>query len=192
VFEVAHGGTLFLDEIGDLDPGLQPKLLKVLDECSFRRLGGTREIKADVRVIAATNRDLAAAVRAGSFRADLYFRLAVFPLTVPPLRERSRGDVLDLVHSTLLGLLRREAGGPAELSSKALRLLLDYAWPGNVRELRNALEHAVVLAHGERTIALEHLPSASARPAHHAPNAIHGRCLPLTSWNGATSSGPSI
>ncbi|HEX8691986.1 MAG TPA: sigma-54 dependent transcriptional regulator [Longimicrobium sp.] len=169
LFEVADHGTLFLDEIGDLDPGLQPKLLRVLETHTFRRLGGTREIEVDVRLVAATNRDLQAEVRAGRFREDLFYRLSVFPLTIPPLRERSREDVLELIHTSLSDLRRRHPDAPEELSAKALDLLVGYAWPGNVRELRNALERALVLARGAERIGPEHLPEQVRAPG--APRA---------------------
>ncbi|HKP76241.1 MAG TPA: sigma-54 dependent transcriptional regulator [Longimicrobiaceae bacterium] len=158
LFEVADHGTLFLDEIGDLAPDLQPKLLKVLETRTFRRLGGTRELEVDVRLLAATNRDLQAEVRAGRFREDLYYRLSVFPLTIPPLRERSREDVLELVHASVRDLHRRHPDSPDALSDRALELLVAYAWPGNVRELRNVLERALVLARGAGEVGPEHLP----------------------------------
>jgi DNA-binding NtrC family response regulator len=164
LFEVADHGTLFLDEVGDLDPALQPKLLKVLESRSFRRLGGTREISVDVRLVAATNRPLEADVRAGRFREDLYYRLSVFPLTIPPLRERSRDDVLELVHASLADLGQRHPGSPRRLAPRALELLVGYGWPGNVRELRNVLERALVLAAGEERIGPEHLPEALRAP----------------------------
>ncbi len=169
LFEVADRGTLFLDEIGDLSPDLQPKLLRVLETRSFRRLGGTREMQVDVRLIAATNKDLAAEVRAGRFREDLYYRLSVFPLTIPPLRERSREDVLELVHEALRQLHMRHPGSPGRLSDRAIELLLAYAWPGNVRELRNVLERALVLSPGAEIIGPEHLPEALRAPG--APRA---------------------
>ncbi|HEU4557471.1 MAG TPA: sigma-54 dependent transcriptional regulator [Longimicrobium sp.] len=169
MFEVADHGTLFLDEIGDLAPELQPKLLKVLETRTFRRLGGTREIEVDVRLVAATNRDLHGDVKAGRFREDLYYRLSVFPLTIPPLRERSKDDVLELVRASLRDLHRRHPHSPAELSAKALDLLVGYAWPGNVRELRNALERALVLARGADRINPEHLPEQLRAPG--APKA---------------------
>ncbi|HET6231794.1 MAG TPA: sigma-54 dependent transcriptional regulator, partial [Longimicrobiaceae bacterium] len=164
MFEVADKGTIFLDEIGDLAPELQPKLLKVLETRSFRRLGGTREITTDVRLIAATNRELAADVKAGRFREDLFYRLSVFPLVIPPLRERSRDDVLELVQRSLAELRQRHPGSPAELSAKALDVLVAYSWPGNVRELRNALERALVLAGGADRIGPEHLPAGIRAP----------------------------
>jgi two-component system response regulator AtoC len=164
LFEVADHGTLFLDEIGDLDPALQPKLLKVLETQSFRRLGGTREIAVDVRLIAATNRELTADVKAGRFREDLFYRLSVFPLTIPPLRERSREDVLELVHAALRELQARHTASPGQLAPRALELLVGYAWPGNVRELRNALERALVLARGADQVDPEHLPDSVRAP----------------------------
>jgi two-component system response regulator AtoC len=158
LFEVADRGTLFLDEIGDLAPELQPKLLKVLETRSFRRLGGTRELQVDVRLIAATNRDLDAEVRTGRFREDLFYRLSVFPLVVPPLRERSAEDVLELAHRFLRELGKRHRTSPTQLSPRALEVLAGYAWPGNVRELRNVLERALVLAAGAERLEPEHLP----------------------------------
>ncbi|HEX5724240.1 MAG TPA: sigma-54 dependent transcriptional regulator, partial [Longimicrobiaceae bacterium] len=164
LFEVADHGTLFLDEIGDLAPELQPKLLKVLETRAFRRLGGTREIEVDVRLIAATNKDLAAEVKAGRFREDLFYRLSVFPLTIPPLRERSREDVLELVHASLRELHARHPASPDALAPRALELLVGYGWPGNVRELRNVLERALVLARGAEKLGPEHLPEALRAP----------------------------
>jgi DNA-binding NtrC family response regulator len=158
MFEVADRGTLFLDEIGDLAPELQPKLLKVLETRSFRRLGGTREMQVDVRLVAATNKDLQAEVKAGRFREDLFYRLSVFPLEVPPLRDRSREDVLELAHRFLRELGQRHPKSPSELAPRALELLSGYAWPGNVRELKNVLERALVLASGSERIEAEHLP----------------------------------
>jgi DNA-binding NtrC family response regulator len=169
LFEVADRGTLFLDEIGDLSPDLQPKLLRVLETRTFRRLGGTREIQVDVRLIAATNKDLSAEVRAGRFREDLFYRLSVFPLTIPPLRERPRDDVLELVHESLRQLHLRHTGSPDRVNDRALELLLGYAWPGNVRELRNVLERALVLSPGADAIGPEHLPEALRAPG--APRA---------------------
>jgi DNA-binding NtrC family response regulator len=169
LFEVADHGTLFLDEIGDLDPGLQPKLLKVLETRSFRRLGGTRELDTDVRLIAATNKDLQAEVKAGRFREDLYYRLSVFPILIPPMRDRSREDVLELVRASLRDLHARHLDSPDTLAPKALDLLVGYAWPGNVRELRNALERALVLSRGAERIEPEHLPEGVRAPG--APRA---------------------
>jgi DNA-binding NtrC family response regulator len=159
LFEVANGGTLFLDEIGDLSPELQPKLLKVLESQRFRRLGGTREIVVDVRLVAATHHDLRTAVRAGRFRDDLFYRLAVFPLHLPPLRERGRGAVLALAHHFLAELRRRLGRGPTAFSSDALAILLAHSWPGNIRELRNTIERVLLLARDEPEIRAEHLPA---------------------------------
>jgi formate hydrogenlyase transcriptional activator len=143
-FELAHRGTLFLDEIGDLPLDLQPKLLRVLQEQEFERLGSTRTRRVDVRLVAATNRDLAQMVREGTFREDLYYRLNVFPLTVPPLRERPEDIPLlarHYVHAYAQRLRKRIDIIPAE----ALEALTGYHWPGNVRELQNLIERAVIL-----------------------------------------------
>jgi DNA-binding NtrC family response regulator len=142
-FELADGGTIFLDEIGDISPKLQVDLLRVLQERRFFRVGGTEEIAVDVRVIAATNRDLTSAVREGSFRDDLFYRLNVINVRLPPLRER-REDV-PLLAQEFMERLSPELGKEiTEISEEALRLLLDYDWPGNVRELENAVERAIV------------------------------------------------
>ena len=144
LFEAADKGTLFLDEIGELGPGTQAKLLKVLETMSFRRLGGTRDHKADVRVVAATNKDLGREVAAGKFRLDLYHRLDVFHLSLPPLRDR-REDILPLARFFLDRFAGR-AGKPLKrLSPQAEQILLRYSYPGNVRELRNLIERAVIL-----------------------------------------------
>lgn len=146
-FELADGGTLFLDEVAELPAGAQAMLLRVLQEGAFERLGGTRTLHVDVRVISATHRDLQAEVAAGRFREDLLFRLGAFPVSLPPLRERP-GDVL-LLAQHLMGLLRERLGMPElALSEKAIRILEDHAWPGNVRELANVLERAAILAGG--------------------------------------------
>jgi DNA-binding NtrC family response regulator len=159
LFEVAHTGSLFLDEIGDLAPELQPKLLKVLESRKFRRLGGTREIEVDVRVVAATNHDLEARVKAGRFREDLYYRLAVLPVRLPPLRERGRDDITELMLRILADLRRRLGRGPARVSAEALRLITGYRWPGNIRELRNVLERVMLLASGAEELLPSHLPA---------------------------------
>jgi DNA-binding NtrC family response regulator len=155
--EAAHGGTLFLDEIGELAAPIQVKLLRFLQDRSFTRLGSTQTRRSDARIIAATNRDLAAAVRDGSFREDLYYRLAVFPIVVPPLRDR-REDV----RATALSLLAGRGLGPDRITPDALDRLAGHDWPGNVRELENALGRALVLA-GTEPIGPSHLPGALSR-----------------------------
>ncbi len=147
-FELADRGTLFLDEVGELPLEMQPKLLRALSDGSFTRVGGTEPVTVDVRVVAATNRDLAAEVRKQTFREDLYYRLAVVELDVPPLRAR-RADVREIADSMLLGLCRRNHVRPKKLAADAVERLTSYGWPGNVRELRNVLERAVVLTEGE-------------------------------------------
>jgi NtrC-family two-component system response regulator AlgB len=142
--EVAEGGTLFLDEIGDLPASLQAKLLRFLQEKQFERVGETRTRKADVRVVAATNRDLDQDVRTGRFREDLFFRLNVIEIRVPSLRERPE-DIIPLAKRFLAFFARSQNRPLATLSPAAERMLADYAWPGNVRELRNAIERAVIL-----------------------------------------------
>ncbi len=155
-FERANGGTLFLDEIGELPLPVQVKLLRFLDQRVIERLGSVESRPLDVRVVAATNRDLSQAVEAGEFRADLYYRLAVVEIELPPLTER-REDILPLT-GYLLGQLA-EGGETPELSPEAAELLKSHDWPGNVRELRNAVEHAAIAADG-RTIRPEHLPAS--------------------------------
>jgi DNA-binding NtrC family response regulator len=146
-FEVAHGGTLFLDEIGDIGLKLQLDLLRALEERTFERVGGTEPVQVDVRIIAATNRDLRKAVEDGRFREDLYYRLNVIPVTLPPLRER-REDIPLLVEH-IMEQLAVEMGRPVSgVSSNAMGVLMAHAWPGNVRELRNVLERAIVVAPG--------------------------------------------
>jgi DNA-binding NtrC family response regulator len=142
--EVAQGGTIFLDEIGDMSGGLQAKLLRVLEERSFRRVGGTRDVTVDVRVVAASNRDLRQAVDSGAFRKDLYYRLQVVTITIPPLRNR-REDIPLLGRHFLEHLSREFKRQPPRLSPEAERLLVQYDWPGNVRELRNVIERALIL-----------------------------------------------
>jgi DNA-binding NtrC family response regulator len=158
LFEVADGGTLFLDEIGDLAPEVQPKLLTVLESHRFRRLGGTREIEVDVRVVAATNIDLGEAVRTRRFREDLYYRLAVVPIVLPPLRERGADEIARLAREALVELRRRGARGPQRITAEALVALCRYPWPGNIRELRNVLERVLLLAPDAQAIEPAHLP----------------------------------
>ncbi len=158
LFEVADGGTVFLDEVTDLPLELQAKLLALLDSRAVRRIGGTREIPVDVRLITASARPLAAAVDAGRLRHDLYYLLNVLPLVVPPLRERSRDDFLALIRRCLKDMAPSTPGAPTRLTDDALDRLLRHAWPGNVRELRNVLERALLLARGHDAIGAEHLP----------------------------------
>ncbi len=146
-FEVADGGTIFLDEVGELPLETQAKLLRVLQEQQFEPVGSNRTVRVDVRVIAATNRDLEEAVRAGRFRSDLFFRLNVFPLQVPPLRER-RSDIRPLVMYFLSRFAKRFGKGVDAVSRETMDRLLNYAWPGNVRELQNIIERAVILSQG--------------------------------------------
>ncbi len=155
-FELANGGTLLLDEIGDMPIGTQAKLLRVLEERKIRRLGGAREIDVDVRIVAATNRHLPDSVTKGTFREDLYFRLNVFEIPLPPLRDR-KDDILPISMSLLAGLNTRHECRVTGLAPDVEALLTGYAWPGNVRELRNVLERAVILA-GQGVIQRDHLP----------------------------------
>jgi DNA-binding NtrC family response regulator len=154
-FEIAHRGTLFLDEIGDLPLTLQAKILRALEEKRFERVGGTVPVQVDVRLVAATNRGLKAAVAARRFREDLYFRLSVFPITVPPLRERS-GDIPILARHFVDRFCRDLNKKPLVLSPEAVEQLQGYFWPGNVRELQNCIERAVILAEAD-TILPRHL-----------------------------------
>jgi len=147
-FEQAHGGTIFLDEISEMSPGLQVKILRVLQDHAFERIGGNKTIRVDIRVIAATNRNLEEMVAQNSFRRDLYYRLNVIPLTVPPLRHRV-SDIPLLVQHFLTEFSRRRKMPPKRLSSGAMDLLLAYTWPGNVRELENLVERLFILTEGE-------------------------------------------
>jgi DNA-binding NtrC family response regulator len=165
LLEVAHRGTLFLDEIGDIDPQVQPKLLKVLEEKRFRRLGEVKDRTVDVRLIAATHKDLATLVRDKAFRADLYFRISTLPLAVPALRDR-REDIAGLATTFLQRIAADLGRGTVTLSAAAIEALKAYSWPGNIRELRNVLERAVLLG-GARELTPNDLPfdPAPARPA---------------------------
>ena len=142
--ELANGGTLFLDEIGEMKPDLQTKLLRILQEHQFERVGGTQTISSDLRVIAATNKDLREEVQRGAFREDLFFRLNVITLTIPPLRER-REDIVYIANQFIERYCAEEARRVPALTAAARKALLGYAWPGNVRELENVLERAIVL-----------------------------------------------
>jgi formate hydrogenlyase transcriptional activator len=146
-FELAHQGTLFLDEVGDIPLELQPKLLRVLQEYEFERLGGTKTIQVNVRVVAATNRDLTEMIAEGRFRSDLYYRLNVFPITLPPLRERL-DDIPRLVRHFTQSFARRMGRRIETIPSSVMDALVHYPWPGNVRELQNVIERAVILSSG--------------------------------------------
>jgi two-component system, NtrC family, response regulator AtoC len=160
--ELADRGTLFLDEIGELSAGVQGKLLRFIEEKRFRRVGGTKDLGVDTRVVAATNRDLQAEVETGRFRSDLYYRLSVIPVHIPPLRERA-GDVALLTRSFVESFAREFGKRIRRIMPEAMELLERYAWPGNVRELRNVLERSVLLADGpELTAAM--LPPEVRRP----------------------------
>jgi formate hydrogenlyase transcriptional activator len=147
-FEIASGGTIFLDEVGELPVETQIALLRVLQEREFERVGGTRQIRANVRVIAATNRDLQAAIRAGSFRRDLFYRLNVFPIEIPPLSQR-REDISLLVEYFIDRYARNAGKNIRSINKKTLQLLQSYPWPGNIRELQNVIERSVILCEGD-------------------------------------------
>ncbi|UCE17885.1 MAG: sigma-54-dependent Fis family transcriptional regulator [Gemmatimonadota bacterium] len=161
-FEMANGGTLFIDEVGDISLRVQTKLLRVIEERRFERVGGTETLQVDVRLIAATNRDLERAVQEGQFREDLYYRLNVIPTVIPPLRERG-GDVELLVNYFLDREKERNEGEAVRVSKGAMRFLTEYDWPGNVRELENVVERAVLLC-DNGTITPEHLPETVRNP----------------------------
>lgn len=173
-FELAHGGTLFLDEIGDISQTVQAKLLRVLQEREIDRVGGTRPIPVDVRLVSATNRDLPTAIAQGDFRADLFYRLNVIEIRLPPLRER-RGDIRLLARHVLARLNVRDRRSIHDLSDAAWEALEAYDWPGNVRELEHALEAAFVLApDGTTQLTAEHLPAPLRRPLRSAPSPADG------------------
>jgi DNA-binding NtrC family response regulator len=177
LFEVADGGSIFLDEIGDLDMHLQPKLLHVLEGKTFRRVGGTLEICTNVRLIAATSKDLVNEVTAGTFREDLYYRLNVMPVYLPPLRARSREDLLELIAHIMDELRAILPEAPTAVSDAALERMLRYPWPGNIRELRNVLERAMITARGQESVGPHHLPgdvrdAASTGADHHVPKSL--------------------
>ncbi len=156
-FEEANGGTLFLDELGEIDSSIQVKLLRALGERTIERLGSNKPIKVDVRVIAATNKNLSELVKEGKFREDLFFRLSVVNIQMPPLREKKE-DIALMVTAFLEEFAKENDKQQAELSSEALQRILDYNWPGNVRELRSAIEHGVVMCNTTK-IGLRHLPA---------------------------------
>ncbi len=182
-FEQASGGTIFLDEIGEIDPSTQVKLLRVIsEERAFERVGGNQLLKADVRLIAATNKNLDSLVREGKFRDDLYFRLNVVHITMPPLRERKE-DIPLLVRTFLKHFCKVNEKPLLELTSDATNLLLNYEWPGNVRELRTAIEHGVVMANGPK-ITVRELPSAVRQ---NAPRNLPGGITPAKAWGEKSS-----
>jgi len=194
-FEIAHGSTIFLDEIGELPLELQPKLLRVLEKGEFERLGGTQTIKVDVRVIAATNRNLEKAVSEGKFREDLFYRLDVFPIELPPLRERP--EDIPLLSWTFVKEFRSSMGKQIEkIASDSMATLMTYSWPGNIRELRNVIERAMILAHGPvLQVKLGHRPLHfdPARPAdgtlNQAESAHIVRALERSDWRIRGASG---
>ena len=174
LFELADGGTLFLDEISAMDPSTQAKLLRALERGEFRRVGGMAKVKVDLSVIAATNRRLEDAIAAGKFREDLYYRLKVVTLVVPPLRERKE-DIPELIHAFIADFNRRNDGKIRGIAPHALKRLMEYDWPGNVRELKNAVESAAVLASGET---IDSGAFADALPPRHRMALPHARSRP--------------
>jgi len=158
LLETAAGGTLYLEELRDLPLELQPKLLRLLESRSFRRLGGARDLTSDVRIVTAANQELTQLVESGHLREDLAYRLSVMPLTIPPLRERRKEDRLTLLLALLNELQQQVSGAPAAIGQEALERLLVHPWPGNVREMRNVLERALILGRGQPAVLLDHLP----------------------------------
>jgi formate hydrogenlyase transcriptional activator len=172
-FELADHGTLFLDEIGDISLELQPKLLRAVQEQEFERLGSTKNIHVDVRIIAATHRDIPAMIRNGQFREDLFYRLNVFPIEIPPLRERS-GDIPLLVHYFVSRLARRMQKQIKTIPKHAMEALISAAWPGNIRELENFIERAVILTQGsELNVPLAELKSTMRAPRTGSVSTFH-------------------
>ena len=157
-FEMAHGGTLFLDEVGDMTPMTQAKLLRVIQEREFERVGGNESIRVDVRLVAATNRNLEEMTASGDFRQDLYYRLSVFPVLMPPLRER-RDDVMPLVSHFVEKAGAANGRKIARIGARAAHILRAYAWPGNIRELENVIERAVILSGEDGVLDVHHLPA---------------------------------
>ena len=174
--EVAGGGTVFLDEVAEMSPGLQVKLLRFLQDHRFRRVGGTEDIEVDIRTIAATNKDPAQLIRTGAFREDLYYRLNVISIEMPPLRER-REDI-PLLAANFLSVFAARAGRNAmRIAPDAMEILTAHAWPGNVRELENVMERAVALAATDE-VHPENLPPNLMQPSRHRRSRRRGRFLP--------------
>ncbi len=189
-FELAHRGSLFLDEIAEMTPSTQVKLLRVLQERTFRRLGGRQEQHVDVRVVAATNMNPADAVERGKLREDLFYRLNVFALEIPPLRER-REDIPLLVQAFLQEFNQRNARQVKSLTPEVVRLFERYPWPGNIRELRNVIERATIVADGE-FVTPEHLPPHVARVAGSQPSATVPAAPAQARPSGPAEEGPSV
>jgi len=156
LLEIGHHGTVFLDEIGDVDTTVQPKLLKVIEEKKFRRLGDVRDRLVDIGLVAATHRDLKAGIETGAFRSDLYFRISTVPVKLPSLRERKE-DIPSLATELLTKLAHDVGGGDVHLASDSIEKLQQYSWPGNIRELRNVLERALLMSGGNQLLGAEHL-----------------------------------
>jgi transcriptional regulator with GAF, ATPase, and Fis domain len=195
LFALADGGTIFLDEVGDASPELQAKLLRVLENKRFRMLGGTADLTVDVRIIAATNRDLEEMVREGRFREDLYYRLNVIPILLPPLRHR-REDLPLMVEKIFEKVVAETGATQKHLAEDAFALLCEYSWPGNVRELENALRRAVALSEGD-TVGRGDLPEAVRRSAaglggREGAHAVVGRVLDSEALRGAVRCGPRL
>jgi DNA-binding NtrC family response regulator len=177
-FEQAQGGTLFLDEIGEIDATVQVKLLRFLGERTFERVGSNKTLTADVRLVAATNKNLEELVKAGKFREDLFFRLRVVEIELPPLRERS-GDIPLLAHNFLREFAKENGKPVTDFTVEALETLMHFSWPGNVRELRTAIEHAVVLCRGERVSVRDLPPSVRGGAAAADTRLLQGKDLTI-------------
>jgi transcriptional regulator with PAS, ATPase and Fis domain len=177
-FELAHGGTFFMDEVGDISPLIQVKLLRVLQEKEFERLGGMKTIQTDVRIIAATHRDLAEQIKKGEFREDLYYRLNVVPITIPPLRDRKE-DIENLINYFLSTAASISERPQKRFSQEALAQLIHYAWPGNIRELQNIIERCVVITPSD-LIQVDNLPTFIVHAtSEKAPN---GKLVEVADW----------
>ncbi len=192
--ELAHGGTLFLDEVGEIPLELQPKLLRMLQDQEFERLGSNRTVKVNLRLVAATNRDLAKGMAAHEFRSDLFYRLSVFPIRIPPLRDR-REDIPLLVRYFVLKFARRMNRNIETVPRETIKALADWPWPGNVRELENLMERSVILSEGNALrVPLSELkkenPSPLSEPDHSLDNAEREHILRVLRETGGALSGP--